>query len=68
MLGNCNSWDFYQVNGNKHHSGFTCKWWNKDNSFFNNPYKIVLFKVTRPKMESSSTTTSASVGSIKLGF
>jgi hypothetical protein len=35
-------------------SGFTCKWHNEPNSFFNNPWKVVAFKVITPKMGSSS--------------
>ncbi len=53
-FGNCASWDFHQVNGNIKSSNVTCKWWNKPNSFFNNPCKVVSFEVTTPKMESSS--------------
>jgi hypothetical protein len=68
MLGNCHSWDFQQVKGNKQCSGFTCKWWNKDSSFFNNLCKVALFEVIGPKMESSLATTSASIRLIELGF
>jgi hypothetical protein len=34
--------------------GFTCKWYNKPNSFFNNLCKMVAFEIIAPKMESPS--------------
>ncbi len=46
--------------------GFTCKWQNKPNSFFNNMCTMVAFNVTAPKMESS--TDVATIMPLEVGF
>ncbi len=53
-LGNQASWVFHQVKGRIMFFSFINKWWNKDNSFHNNPCKVTSLKVTTPKMDSSS--------------
>jgi len=48
---------------------FTDKWWNKDNSFLNNLFKVTSFEVIAPKVYSSpSSIVVASIMPLTLGF
>jgi hypothetical protein len=69
MLGNQASWIFHQFKDNTTSFGFIGRWWNKDNSFFTNPCKVVSFDVIASRMElSSSSTIISSIPPSMLGF
>lgn len=68
MFGIHISWDFHQVIDNKQSLGFICKWWNENNSFFNNPCKVTPFEVIAPNMDFSLSTIDGSIRPIVLKF
>jgi len=69
MLGNQGSWIFHQLKGNTTFSSFIGRWWNKDNSFFTNPCKVISFDVTASRMELwSSSIIISSIPPSMLGF
>jgi len=56
------SCNFHQVRGNAQSSSFTCRWWNKINSFFSSSCMVSSLKGTSSKIESSSSTRASSKG------